>query len=50
MEYLDYVEELRLITHNIAVQLDKPLFHLEVVEEMCNYETVAVKIDFHTKK
>ena len=40
---------LGLITHNVAVQLDEPPFHLEIVEEMCNYRSVAVNFEFSAR-
>ena len=27
----------------VAAQLDEPPFHLKIVEEMCNYRSVAAK-------
>ena len=39
-EYLNQAGRLSFITHNVAVQLDEPLFHLKIVVEMCNYGSV----------
>ena len=42
--------KLKVITHNVTLQLDEPPFHLEIVEEMCNSRNVAAKADFDNKK
>ena len=38
------------MTQNVAVQLDEPRFYVKSIEEMCNYRSVATKIDFDGKK
>ena len=44
------MKRLGLITHNVAVQLEEPPFHPEIVVEMCNHRTVAEKTDFGSLK
>ena len=38
-----------LATHKVAVQFNKPSFHLKTVEDRRNYENIAAKIYFDTK-
>ena len=37
------MKKLGIINLNVAVQLDEPPFHLNIVKEMCNYRSVATK-------
>ena len=34
----NFIKGLNLITHNVAVQLNEPSVHLQIVEEMCSYK------------